>query len=346
MAAADTLLDDVRAQIAPDDRVLKAARDRLAAVRAAAETFKGVRRSFRSGSVAHFTANDPVKDADGGVVLDRTVYRDLGPDGADVGPGEIVEAMRQHLRTALVEDFPGIGFRLTKRAIKVLFRDPVLEEQDPTADLIVALTRREKPGLWIPNLKSGTWDASDPEAHTSLLEVAYEATGHALQRAVRLVKAWNGRFSEPALSSFNIEALGLEAITEKMKMAEAVRKLLDHGATSLAKANTVDPAGVSGRIRLLADRGIVVKRLRTAAGHLATAIAAGSDEAAARTALAEVFPDYVTLPTGSLSKAALAAALAAGGSTVRVGPSGRVSLDPAQGRTVTSTRSFGAGPRE
>ena len=58
-----------------------------------------------------------------------------------------------------------------------------------SADLIVALTRRDKPGLWIPNLKSERWDASDPEAHTSLLEDAYEATGHALQRAVRLVRA-------------------------------------------------------------------------------------------------------------------------------------------------------------
>ncbi len=346
MPAADTILDDVRAQIAPDDRVLKAARDRLAAVRAAAETFKGVKRSFRSGSVAHYTANDPVNDADGGAVLDRTVYRDLGPDGTDVGPREIVEAMRQHLRVVLVDDLPHIAFRLTKRAIKVSFRDPVLDGQDPTADLIVALTRREKPGLWIPNLQSDGWDASDPEAHTSLLEDGYEATGHVLQRVVRLVKAWNGRFSEPALSSFNIEALGLEAITEKMKLAEAVQRLFDHGATSLAKANTMDPAGVSGRIRLLADREIAVKRLRSAAGHLATAIAAGNDEKAARTALAEVFPDYVTLPAGTLSKAALAAALSSGGDAVRVGPGGRISLNPGQGRTVKNTRSFGAEPRK
>ncbi len=346
MPAADTILDDVRAQIAPDDRVLKAARDRLAAVRAAGEAFKGVRRSFRSGSVAHYTANDPVKDADCGAVLDRTVYRDLGPDGADVGPREIVEAMRQHLRVILVDDFPKISFRLTKRAIKVSFGDPVLDEQDPTADLIVALTRRDKPGLWIPNLRSDEWDASDPEAHTRLLEDGYEATGHVLQRAVRLVKAWNGRFSEPALSSFNIEALGLEAITGKMRLAEAVQKLVDHGATSLAKANTMDPARVSGRIRLLADREIAVKRLSSAAGHLATAIAAGDAEKAARIALAEVFPDYVTPSAGVPSKAALAAALSAGGSAVRVGQGGRITLEAGQGRTVKNTRSFGAEPRK
>ncbi len=342
MSAADTILDEVRAQIAPDDRVLKAARERLASVRQAAAGFKGSKRTFRSGSVAHMTANDPVDDADGGMVLDRTVYTSLGPDGDDVGPEEIVEKVRQHLREKLADRFPKIGFRLTKRAIKISFGEPVLDDQDPTVDLIVALTRRDKPGLWIPQLKKNGWDASHPEAHTELLEDGYETTGHVLQRAVRLVKVWNRHFSEPALSSFNIEALGLAAIAEKMSLAVATAKLFRHGSASLAEANTKDPAGVSGSIRILIDRDVAVRRLGGAAHHCDAAIEAGDDEEAAKTELAEVFPDHVQVPPGVLSKAALAAALTSGAERVRVGQSGRVSLGTEGGRGVKNQRSFGA----
>lgn len=36
----------------------------------------------------------------------------------------------------------------------VAFGEPVLD-QDPSIDLIVALTRKDEPGLWIPTLTSG-----------------------------------------------------------------------------------------------------------------------------------------------------------------------------------------------
>jgi len=56
---AEQVLDEVRKRIAPEDKVLKAARERRDAVKAIAMRFGGTARSFNSGSVAHATANNP-----------------------------------------------------------------------------------------------------------------------------------------------------------------------------------------------------------------------------------------------------------------------------------------------
>src|ERR1039457_34793 len=77
----DDILADVQGQIAADDDVLAEARNRTNLVLDIALVFPGARRTFRSGSLAVHTFNDPVTDGDGGVVLDRRYYPSLGPDG-------------------------------------------------------------------------------------------------------------------------------------------------------------------------------------------------------------------------------------------------------------------------
>lgn len=340
-SAASSILEDVRSQIAPDDSVLKAARERLADVRSAAEEFDGVLRGFRSGSVAHLTANDPVHDADGGIVLDRRNYSEFGPDGDDVGPVEIVDRVRDFIKPLVKKGHPSARFDLTKRGICIGFGEPLAEDQDPSVDLIVALTRKDKPGLWIPHLERENWDASDPEAHTQLLENAYDATNHTVQRAIRLVKAWNRQYNPPGLSSFNIEALGLEAITTEMPLAKAVARLFRHAAVELEKGLTKDPAGVSDQIRLLIEKDAVLKRLRTAADLLVAAVEAGDDKAAAQTVLADVFFDYVKAPAGAASKAGVAQALRAGDTGVGIGAGGVISIGTGLGRAVKTTRAYG-----
>ena len=91
---AGQVLTDVRGQIAADDDVLKEAKERRNLVTKRARSFDGALKSFNSGSVAHGTVNKPVSDADAGIVLDRRTYPELGPDGDDEPPNEIVEAGR------------------------------------------------------------------------------------------------------------------------------------------------------------------------------------------------------------------------------------------------------------
>lgn len=108
MSYVDDVLDDVRAQLAPDDVVLKEARERRNLTRRAAQTFIGALRTYRSGSLAHGTANCPVHhrdqgrlDADCGVVLDRRVHTLLGPDGIGLSPNSTVNEMVEHLKPTL-----------------------------------------------------------------------------------------------------------------------------------------------------------------------------------------------------------------------------------------------------
>lgn len=343
MGHTDRILDDIRKQIAPSDETLEAARSRRDEVLAAARGFDGALRTYASGSIAHRTANDDT-DADCGVVLDRRSYPELGPDGDGVGPDAVMEGVRDLVRDKLKDAHPELKTRLTKRAIEVKFHEPVGsgdDATDPSVDLIVALTRKEKEGLWIPNRDSSGWDASHPECHTRLLTDPPADVSRTRARTIRLAKAWNKQFSAPALSSFNIEALALEAITEVMAIGEAVTPWFEHSAKEVENGDTRDPADVSPPVKLLLDRDVVVERLESAAKHMRTALENDDDEEAVTEELALVFPKFVQKPAGDSSKAALAAALRDGNRNFN--RAGRYVAAGAAGAPLKSVRSFGDG---
>jgi hypothetical protein len=250
----EQVLDDVRAQIAPEDAALKEARERRDTTRTAAEGFDGVRHSFASGSLAHGTANCPIHerdkglDADAGVVLDRRSHPTLGPDAEDQdGPTPIVEAMRDHLRRELRPDYPQVKFRITKRAILISFHESLPGGEDPTVDLVVGLERVDEPGLWIPNTETDDWDPSDPEEHTRLLTTRSDPKALRVirARAIRLAKAECKRTAVPPLCSFNLEAFGLMFVERDMDEPSALLALWAEGARDLRRRLTPDPAGVS-----------------------------------------------------------------------------------------------------
>jgi hypothetical protein len=334
------ILDEVRGQIAPSDETLKAVRERRGDVLDVAKQFPGVLRTYFSGSVAHGTANDDT-DADCGVVLDRRSYPDLGPD-VD-GPSDVLEKMRVHLRDGLSAKYPDISFRLTKRAIEVSFKSPLADESDPKVDLIVTLTRSTGDGLWIPNTKTDGWDASHPEKHTELLVDKPKSRRVTRARIIRLGKCWNKTFTSPGLISFNIEALSLESVTEETEVPTGLAEFFEYAGAELKKRLTPDPAGVSGSIRLLEDRDLVVGRLERAGSAVREALDNDDDEDKVREALSRVFRGVVQPPADSNSKEALAAALTRGnqgvslvGGTITVGGTGARAKD---------TRSYGAASR-
>lgn len=343
MGHTDELLDDVRAQISASDETLNAARLRRDETLKAAKKFEGALRTYNSGSIGHGTANDDT-DADCGLVLDRRAHPTLGPDGDGEGPSKVIEDVRELIRDELLPTHPNLKTRISKRAITVKFHEPLFagdDAPDPSVDLIVALTRREKEGLWIPNRDSDGWDASHPERHTKLLTDPPTDVRRLRARTIRLAKAWNKQFDSPGLSSFNIEALALEAIKHVMRIGEAVTVWFEHSAKEVKKGDTRDPADVSPPVKLLLDRNVVVGRLEKAARHMRKAVDNDEDQDTVIEEVAAVFTEYVQRQAGAGSKAEIASALRSGNSGFN--RAGAYVGAAASAKPLKSVRSFGDG---
>jgi hypothetical protein len=338
------ILNDIRAEIAADDDVLEEARDRRDLVAEAAMEIDGALRWFRSGSVAHGTVNAPVTDADAGIVLDRRSYPSLGPDGDDEGPEDIVKELGELVGPVVRERFPGATMRHSRRGLYVTFAAPLDEEQDPTVDLIVTLTRKNADGLWIPDLDNNMWSASHPEKHTQLFTSGSRRLRALRARITRLAKAWNKQWvtGNRALSSFNIEALAWEYIDDaSVPLDDALAGWFAYAHDELEQGQTKDPAGVSDDIKLLLPKKSVLRRLDGAADRLEQALEDEDDEAKVKDLLAGVYRDYVEPP--AQSKSAMAAALRKGNEGVGASKTGLVL---GGGTALKTTRAYGEGEQD
>jgi Second Messenger Oligonucleotide or Dinucleotide Synthetase domain len=311
---ANDVLEEIRQAISASDDDLREARRRRYLVLKAAGSFDGALRTFKSGSVAHGNVNNPVDDADGGVVLDRRMHVTVGPDSANGdGPEEIVDEAREHVMAIVRATYPKARSRLIKRAILVRFNEPNADGVDPSVDLIVALTRKDAEGLWIPNRDKDDWDASHPEEHTRLLTADGKGLRVHRARVIRLAKAAIKHDSTPALISFNVEVLALKHVTEVKTLAESLQLFFDKVASSIKAKLTDDPARVSGKIKLPdgMTRERSAKRLRHFADKVQDAIDHSDDRAAVEAALAELYADQ--LPDAQrFAKAQLADAIRRG----------------------------------
>ncbi len=335
---ANDVLDEIRQAISADADDLREARTRRDLVLDAAAGFDGVLRTFKSGSVAHGDVNNPVNDADGGAVLDRRVHTTLGPDSDEgEGPHDIMDRVRDHVMTVVRETYPNVRSRLIKRAVLIRFHDPNADGVDPSVDLVVALTRKDAAGLWIPNRDKDDWDASHPEQHTRLLTGGKKALRVHRARVIRLAKAAIKHDSTPALISFNVEALALEHITEIATLAESLQRCFAKAATDIKAGLTEDPAGVSAKIKLPdgMTRERSSKRLRFFADKVQEAVDHADDRDAVESALAELYPDQ--LPDAKRSaRSGLADSIRRGDTTgIRRG------LGIAPAATVKPTRAYG-----
>ena len=320
----------VRKQIDADDGPLKEARTRLQLVRDIADDFPGALRTYASGSLAHHTMNKPVTDGDGGLVLDRRCYPRLGPEGGGDAPTAVVAELCALLGPGVRHVYLAARCGTSKRGPKLTFGAPI-DNQDPTVDLVVALTRRDGAGLWIPNLDTNRWEPSHPEGHVALLNGGPDALRRIRRIVIRLAKAWNKQYSEPGLSSFHLSVLAWEFVTAGLGVPQALHALFDQAASRIARGQaTLDPAGVSAPLKLLLERPIVAARLRKAADALAEALANDGDAIAVQAALHRVFWKYVDDPNdGGLAAAAgllrqrqpvFTTALGLGGSAAAVVP--------------------------
>ncbi|QIN84503.1 hypothetical protein GBA63_19030 [Rubrobacter tropicus] len=298
-------------------------------------------RTFGSGSLAHATQNDPLNDADAGVVLDRRVYEDLGPDGE--GPRAMVETVRGVLRTRLKEKYPKVSFFTGgHRAIRVNFMEPIQPGGDNfTADLIVAI-RRYEGRLYIPDLDEDGWDPSDPEPHVELIVARNKKTDSRFARILRLAKHANAHNGK-TIVSFNVAALGLEAVAEKVSLPEGLALFLRHAADSLNEGLTEDPAGVSGPIKMNVPRRKDAARKFKGLAELAEQALefdADGQTAQAQRNWSKVLPVAVNPPKGEDLEAEIAAGARKGNGWVYRGAGG-LSVSGKLREDIPSARSFG-----
>lgn len=265
------ILDGIRDDIAVGDAALKETRERRKLVANSAMRIDGALGWFRSGSVAHGTVNAPINDADAGIILDRRSYPSLGPDGDGEGHQDVVDEIAALVGPPVREEYPDAKVRRSRRGLYVTFTAPIDDDQDPTVDWIVTLTRKDADGLWIPDLDNNDWSASHPEKHTDLFTSGTRELKRLRARVARLAKAWNKQWAKNnrALSSFNIEALCWEFIQDAgVPLDEALVGWFAYARDEIEDGLTPDPAGVSEAIKLLIPKADVLVRLKAASDRL------------------------------------------------------------------------------
>ena len=223
------------------------------------------RNYWFSGSLAHGTENAPLGDADCGIMIDRTEaeFRVFGPDAGPggKGPEEFVQGFAAFIEPRLAgAGYPSARIDLSgNRAIKVEFNAPVdLDELgivDPFVDLIIGLDRREARGVWIPNRRRNGWDPAYPQYHTYLMTevgmgdlISHRA--HVIRLEKRAVKRAAQALGFDFICSWNLSALALKHVTERLPLATAVAESLAAASVSIKRELTEDPARVSGKIQL------------------------------------------------------------------------------------------------
>jgi hypothetical protein len=336
MGEARRHIEDVQKQTNSDEVALDLARTRRTVVFDAAETFPGMAGTYASGSVAAGVVTGEVEDADGGAKADRRCFPALGPDGDGAAPQQPVEDLQAHIGPIVRDTCPDAVVRRMKRGLRVFFNDPLPDGQDPYVDLVFALTRRDAPGLWIPNMASNTWDAAHPEKHVELLTAGSKSLRRTRAQVIRLAKVWNKQWSQPAFNSFNLCALALEVVTASAPIDDALAAFVDHAAVAVAVRRTEDPAGVSGPINLEQPKEIAVARLRDARDALHDALDHDDDAEHAQRAMHRLFFGYVPDAAEAISKESLAARLRAGTPRLRTTAAGL-----AVAGAVKPMRSFG-----
>lgn len=288
----DAVLTEILREIMVPGEHLDEAKRRRQIVCHLAMRHPAARNFWFAGSIAHGTENDPLGDADCGVMVDRrsTEFRAYGPDGGPEGrgPEQAIESFASFIEPLMpAAGYPDASIDLSgNRAIKVEFNAPLdLDELgivDPFVDLILGLERRKGPGVWIPNRKAGGWDPAHPQRHTQLMIdgkpsfIAHRA--HTIRLQKRAVKRDGLQAGAPVVCSWNLSALALSHVTEREPIATAVADAFTAAGSSIARTLTQDPAGVADPIQLPngVTRAHASHRLGEIGGIVAQAARAGS----------------------------------------------------------------------
>lgn len=254
--------------------------------------------TYINGSVAHGDALTPLTDVDLGVIVAEA--QDTHGPGKK-GCSDLEERAAKAMRTALKPEFPdaAVYWQGRKRSVLVRFRKPVdPNEDDFTADVIVAIDNLAGEGLFIPNYLG--WDRSHPQKHTEMVEAANESSNSSYARVVRLLKHWNRSNGHP-LCSWNIKALALDILIRPSSLLDGMLTWFDHAVESLSAGLTRDPARVAAKpiaVNKNMNRQQVVDQLERALDQLRAAVQLEQDgwPLQAQEQLAKYFNDEDMMP--------------------------------------------------
>lgn len=258
---ADEALKKILDHIGVPASVLQEAKARRNLVVGITLDHDGARDHWYSGSVEHRTENNPLGDADCGTMMNRrpVQFQRFGPDGSGLGPRLFIDEIANWLQPKLVAVYPNVQLDLEgKRAITIYFNEQIDDDElgavDPSVDLILGLERINKPGIWIPNCETDSWDAADPMKHTALMTTGpaeiVAARAHLIRLAKRAVKREEKTSGVATMCSWNISALALECVESNLPLSVGLQGLFTHLSARIAEGPTEDPAGVSDPIRL------------------------------------------------------------------------------------------------
>jgi Second Messenger Oligonucleotide or Dinucleotide Synthetase domain len=154
-----------------------------------------IQDSFLTGSYARHTKIHPLNDID--VMVVRNSARVGLSTSGGVGPSGALDEVAQAARLAFANN---VVVKKQSRSVNLSFTG-----LEFGFDIIPAWLRQPD-GYWIPDLESGLWIPTDPQAHERMMTAANERSDGRLKPVIKMVKHWS-RYNLDLLCSFHLELI-------------------------------------------------------------------------------------------------------------------------------------------
>jgi hypothetical protein len=174
-------------------------------LRARLSSALSIQNSFLTGSYARHTKIHPLNDID--VMIVRNQARVGLSSSGGIGPSQALEEVAQAARLA----FPnGVTIKKQARSVNLSFAS-----LDFGFDVIPGWLRHPD-GYWIPDLATGSWIPTNPQAHEEMMTDANERSADRLKPVIKMVKHWS-RNNYDLFCSFHLELIS-ESVFRQSKV--------------------------------------------------------------------------------------------------------------------------------
>lgn len=246
--------------------------------------------TYTNGSVAHGDAIRPISDVDVGVVVkENASIVDLMSS-----PSSFQKEIAAELQAKLQKNYRGVKVSHLgrKRSILVEYGDSIDQAGKPfTADVIVALSMRGQPGLYIPHYTD--WSRSDPRGHSQIISAANERTNYVYAKTVRLLKGWARREGLDVYSWY-LKCAAEDALKGPDTLSNSMLRVLER---LIRAANgdlpLEDPSNISGPLNPVSKPSELVSSAEEAKRVIEAGQEAGDNSTAVSKVLRHLFKESI-----------------------------------------------------